>query len=159
MYKTCCFFGHRDAKLSQDELSELRSVVSDLIEKKGVRRFLFGGFGEFDEVCHLIVSDFVGVVSGVERIYCLEDRRYLMPYKRPPYLKEEDYEEFVYLDVRFESWYQRIYYRNLEMIDISDFCIFYVEKKQNSGAEKALRYAKTQKKDILNIAKEQSLGG
>ncbi len=37
------------------------------------------------------------------------------------------------------------------MIDDSDFVLFYVTEKENSGAYKAFKYAKSKKKNIINI--------
>lgn len=38
------------------------------------------------------------------------------------------------------------------MINQSDFIIFYVNNKENSGAYKAMRYTKKKKKSFINIA-------
>ena len=67
-------------------------------------------------------------------------------------MKEEDYEEITYLDLNFDYWYTRIYYRNCEIIDHSDYCVLCVdENAQFSGALKALEYAKRKKKEKENV--------
>ena len=81
----------------------------------------------------------------------MSDPRHVRINKRPKWLKTEDYEEFVYLDLQFEWWYQRIYYRNCAMIDRSDIVLFYVEERENSGAYKAYKYAKLKKKETINL--------
>ena len=58
----------------------------------------------------------------------------------------EDFEEFKYLDLDFDWWYQRICYRNCAMVDRSDIVVFYVEPRENSGAYKVYTYAKQKKK-------------
>ena len=71
-----------------------------------------------------------------------EDYKFIdRPKKRPVWLKQENYEDFIYLDLDFDWWYKRIYYRNCAMIDRSDIVVFYVEPKENSGAYKAYKYA------------------
>ena len=54
--------------------------------------------------------------------------------------------------MRYTGFYQRIYFRNCEIIDHSDYCVFCVdENAQFSGALKALEYAKRKKKEIENV--------
>ena len=68
-------------------------------------------------------------------------------------MKDEDFEEFIYLDLAFDWWYQRIYFRNVEMINQSDFVIFYVNRTAKSGAYKTFQYAKKIKKPFINLGK------
>ena len=67
-------------------------------------------------------------------------------------LTKKDYEEFIYLDMRYTGFYQRIYFRNIEMIEQSDFILFYVNNTENSNAYKTMQYAKRKKKTFINIA-------
>ena len=52
MNKTCCFFGHRTVNNRVDLQEKVSRLVEELI-KNGFSIFLFGGFGEFDELCYL----------------------------------------------------------------------------------------------------------
>ena len=70
--------------------------------------------------------------SAIKRVYCLHDERYLRERKRPQYLRAKAYEEFVYFPLSFDYWYQRIYYRNCEMIERSDYIIFYAKNRKDS---------------------------
>ena len=64
----------------------------------------------------------------------------------------QDYDDIVYLMPSFDGWYKSIYYRNCAMIDQSDYVIFFAQARQNSGAYKAYKYAKTKKdKQIVNL--------
>ena len=65
---------------------------------------------------------------------------------------DDEYEEFVYFSLQYDGFNKRIYYRNVEMIKNSDKIIFYVKNIENSGANKAMNYAKKLKKDFINIA-------
>ena len=105
----------------------------------------------FDDLCWKVVTKLKEKYPHLKRIYCLSDPRHQRISKRPKWLKDEDYEEFIYLDLDFDYWYQRIYYRNCVMIDRSDIIVFYVEEQENSGAYKAYKYAKQKKKSIINI--------
>ncbi len=122
-----------------------------LITKENVRLFYFGGFGEFDDLCHKIVSELKNKYPNIYRIFCLSDPRHQRLSKRPIWIKDEDYEEIIYLNLINDYWYKRIYFRNCEMIDRSDFVVFYVNHSERSGAYKALQYAIKKKKQIINI--------
>ena len=126
------------------------TLIEDLI-KKGFTVFLFGGFGEFDELCHKAVSRMKEKYPMIKRVYCLIEEKHLIAHKRPKYLRAEDYEEFTYFSPSFDYWYKRIYYRNCEMIEKSDYVIFYAENRKDSGAYKALKYATKCKKECINI--------
>lgn len=149
-YKTCSVFGHSKIEITNELEIKLFETCKELIEK-GYVYFYFGGFGMFDELCHKVVSKLKEINNHIKRVFCLSDPRHLRTSKRPIWLKNEDYEEFVYLDLEFDWWYQRIYYRNCAMIDKSDIVLFYIEERENSGAYIAYKYAKQKKKKIINL--------
>ena len=151
MIKTCSVFGHRIIEITKDLEDKLFQIFKNLIDE-GCEYFYFGGFGMFDDLCHKVVSKLKLRYSHIKRIFCLSDPRHLRINKRPKCLRNEDYEDFIYLDLDFDWWYQRIYYRNCAMIDKSDIIIFYVQERENSGAYKALKYAKQKKKFLINIS-------
>ena len=146
----CSVFGHSEIDITKELEDKLITTFEDLI-KQGCKYFYFGGFGEFDDLCHKVISKLKITYPQIQRIFCLSDPRHQRISKRPKWLKDEDYEEFIYLDLDFDYWYQRIYYRNCAMIDRSDIIVFYVEERENSGAYKAYKYAKQKKKSIVNI--------
>ena len=150
MIKTCSVFGHSTIEITKELESKLFEIMEDLI-KQGCEFFYFGGFSMFDELCHKVVSKLKETHNHIKRVFCLSDPRHLRISKRPKWLKSEDYEEFVYLDLEFDWWYQRIYYRNCAMIDKSDIVLFYAEERENSGAYKAYKYAKLKKKETINL--------
>ena len=117
----------------------------------GCRTFYFGGYGDFDALCHKIVTKIKDekTWSEIKRIYCVSQERYLR--KNVRYFKREDYDEIIYLIPSFEGWYKSIYFRNCAMIDQSDCIIFYAEPKEDSGAYKAYKYAKKKKTNRLSI--------
>ena len=151
--KVCAFFGHREVENKEETKEILRKKIADLISD-GYGVFCFGGFGEFDNICWEVVTELKENYPFLRRIFYLYDERHTRISKRPKYLKESDYEEFVYPDLEFDWWYQRIYYRNIEIIKKSDYIVFYITHTQNSGAYKAYQYAKRIKKSTCNIARE-----
>ena len=150
MVKNCSVFGHSKIEITKELEDKLFATFEDLI-KQGCKYFYFGGFGEFDNLCHKVISKLKANYPHIQRFYCLSDPTHLRVDKRTKWLKKEDYEEFVYLDLDFDWWYTRIYYRNCAMIDRSDVVVFYVEEKNDSGAYKAFKYAKQNKKIIVNM--------
>ena len=151
IHKICSFFGHREIEVTKELIKELKYKIEDLVVNENVVIFYFGGFGMFDELCWKVVTELKLNHHYIKRIFCLSDPRHLRVNKRPRNLRNEDYEDFIYLDLDFDWWYQRIYYRNVEMIKQSDFVIFYVKNTSNSGAYKAYQYAVRKKKNIVNM--------
>lgn len=148
--KTCSFFGHRHIEYSEEFMQSIESTVDELL-KKGVTSFYFGGFGDFDDYCHKAVTKARQNNLQIKRIYCLQDEILTNPKKRPKFLSDENYESFEYFPPEFEYWYKRIYYRNIEIIKRSDFSIFYIRNTENSGAYKALSYARRSKTTIIEL--------
>lgn len=150
IYKTCSVFGHSTIEITKELENKLFEILKNLTDK-GCEYFYFGGFSMFDELCHKVVSKLKETNNQIKRIFCLSDPRHLRASKRPKWLKSEDYEDFVYLDLEFDWWYQRIYYRNCAMIDKSDIVLFYAKERENFGEYKAMKYAKQKKKEMINL--------
>ncbi len=145
-----CFFGHRDTVITEP----LKKRVYESIEEditKGFDTFYFGGFGSFDELCYQVVTELKTTYTDIKRVYILTDRRHLQESKRPKYLKDGDYEDFVYICLPYDYWYTRLYYRNRAIIDQCDKSCFYVDHENDSGAYNALQYAIKKKKQVYNF--------
>ncbi|MBO5102576.1 MAG: hypothetical protein J6C13_00610 [Clostridia bacterium] len=145
--KICSFFGHREVNLTKSEIIKLKDLIITLVKEKGFNIFLFGGFGEFDALCLKLVTELKEEYPNIKRIYCLENEKYL----KKKYKLNNFYDEVIYLPVDFDYWYTRIYYRNIEIIKHSDLIVFYAEERKDSGAYKALKFAKSIKKPFINI--------
>ena len=143
---SCSFFGHRDFEPNNGLKQELCNLIEKLILEKDCKTFYFGGFGDFDCECYKIVSKLKEKYPYIRRIFCLPDKKHEKERKRPSWIQEYLCEEYVYLDLTYDYWYTRIYYRNCEIIKNSDFVIFYVNTNLNGGANKALNFAKKQKR-------------
>ena len=54
--------------------------------------------------------------------------------------------------MNYTGFYKRIYFRNCEIIDHSDICVFCVdETAEYSGAKKSPEYARRKHKEYINI--------
>lgn len=147
---SCSFFGHRDIIVTKELKEKLKTLIEDLIKNKEFNIFYFGEFGDFDDLCYEVVLELKSVYPQVEMIYVATDEKALTKHKKNG-LKFYDNETVFTLS--FTWWYQIIYYRNLAIIDNSDYVIFFVSNTKNSGAYKALQYAEKAKKQFFNIAK------
>ncbi len=149
---TCSFFGHRDIDISTELYEKTKTFINQVFQN-GCKNFLFGGFGDFDKLCYDIVTELkLTKDKSIQRIFCVPQERYLR--KRATFFNRDKYDDVVYLMPRFEGWYKSIYYRNIAMIDQSNFVLFYAQYRENSGAYKAYKYAiaKQNEKIILNLA-------
>lgn len=146
---TCSFFGHKDVSISQETKQILMSKIENLIKSKGCNIFYFGEFGDFDDICYKIVSELKVFYPKIERVYVATDEKAL---RKHIYNCQKSYERQIVFPLIFNWWYKIIYYRNIAIIDNSDYVIFYVTNTVNSGAYKALQYAKKTKKQFINIA-------
>jgi len=152
MKKICSFFGHKEIEINENLKIKLKEYIENLIQNEHFDMFYFGGFSNFDDLCWQIVTELKEKHNHIKRIYCLTDQRHLRPSKRPKWLKNEDYEDFIYLPLTYEYWVKRIYYRNCEMINSSNLVIFYITNTENSGAFKAMQYAQKKKIKFINFA-------
>lgn len=150
---SCSVFGHREIEVTYELKVGLKDIFIDLITNKNVCIFYFGGFGEFDKLCWQIITELKQTLfPNIKRIYVCENEIYVnRPRKRPKWLSNEDYEEIVFFALDFNYWYTRIYYRNIAIIEHSDYNVFYIRKTANSGAYKAYKYAKLKRKNVIKV--------
>ena len=73
--KTCAFFGHRDITITDTLLTVLKNEIEKAVSA-GCRIFLFGGFGDFDDLCHQMVCEFQKQRTDVsiQRIFCVPQK-------------------------------------------------------------------------------------
>lgn len=137
--KVCCFIGHRkidkDIRLTQ----RVRDVINDLIEYKGVTTFLFGSRSEFDDLCHEIVTDLQKNNLQIKRImYTCRSERAVKKEEKEDLEKSwskllkrnvtlKDYDGAIMIDRIWSAGKASYVERNQNMIDVSDFCVFYCD--------------------------------
>jgi len=149
---TLSFFGHSELEITDKLKEDLKNLIIKLITQENFGVFLFGGFGKFDELAWEIVTDVKKEYPYIRRVFVLTEEKHLNRLKRPKYLLDEEFEEFVFFPLQYNGFNKRIYYRNVEMIKNSDKIIFYVKNTENSGANKTMNYAKKLKKNFINLA-------
>ena len=148
--QTCSCFGHSDVDITDDLIARTRTEIDKAIES-GVRIFLFGGRSDFDDLCYDLVTEKKNTEPqlDIKRVFCFALDKHLR--KPPGWFVRKEYEALECPTKDFDYWYTSIYYRNLAMIDRSDIILFWVERRENSGAYKTYRYAVKMHKHIVNL--------
>jgi uncharacterized phage-like protein YoqJ len=135
--KACSFFGHRDTPQTEELKQKVSETVERLMVEEGADTFLFGSRSNFDELCHMVVTELKEKYPYIQRIAylckhetgCLVGEGAKMKQQikqltgRDVYVSE--YEDIRKSD-RVNSAGRASYVeRNQEIINISDFCVFY----------------------------------
>ena len=161
-FKTCSFFGHRDCKLSSDDIIRLRDTIEKLIIKHNVKEFLFGRESNFDRLSFNICLDIKMDFPEISLVYVRAKNEY----------PNKDFVDKI-LELYDDTYFPKSVHnagkycyikRNIDMIDNSDYCIFYYldrdysfskdffthkQTKTKSGTKIALEYAKKKSKEII----------
>ena len=153
--KVCCFIGNRKTQETEELRERLFENVENLIVEKEVDTFLLGSKSNFNSLCYEVVSKLKEIYPHIKRIFVRAEYPYI----------SEDYRKFL-LESYDDTYYPKsvlgagraVYVkRNYEMIDNSDYCVFYYNEKctpttRKSGTKIALDYAKDKKKQIFLLS-------
>ena len=126
MGKVCCFIGHRNVKKTTELKEKLTKTVCGLITENGVDKFLFGSKSNFDDFCQEVVKELREEYPHIRRVYV----RMYYPELGEPYIGYilRDFED-AYMPERIENAGVARYVEcNQEMIDGSDYCVFYYDE-------------------------------
>lgn len=164
--KVCCFIGHRKINKTSELRDDLLNKIEDLIINKNVNKFLFGSKSQFDDYCYKLVTELKGKYSHIQRVYV-----------RSAYPDINDFYEEYLLELYEETYFPEhirgsgkasYVERNQEMINKSDFCIFYYDEtylpprrknsrrdlfdyQPKSGTGVVYEYALKKKVTIINV--------
>ncbi len=161
--KSCCFIGHRNAKLSVEEVNYLKTIIINLINC-GVVRFLFGSKSKFNDSCFDIVEKLQETYKQIELVgYCCNSEHFCLKNEKEienaaskiigKTIKIKFYDKVVDKNCSGKGAYVL---RNQKMIDDCDICVFYYDLNYNptnfkSGTRLAFDYAIRKNKKIFNI--------
>ena len=135
--KRCCFIGHRTIEESEELFTLLRDTTKRLILEEGVRYFLFGSRSAFDDLCHSIVTEYQKEYPHIIRVAYTRRSEYAVKAEEKEKMerswasvlktegKLKDYDAEVQSDRVYSAGKASYVERNYEMIDDSDFCVFY----------------------------------
>lgn len=178
--KICCFFGHRQIKITEELKQTLKKTIEDLITKNNVLTFLFGSRSDFNYLCHLLVTQLKEKYPALKRIAytaksetCILEnesdkwRKIYLPIAKQKRQLLGVEEEYLH-KTKYTAGKADYIARNQAMINNSDYCIVYYDEdykpplkkgsKRNigcyqpqSGTSIAYHYAQQKKKIIINI--------
>ena len=180
MNKVCSFFGHRNVEVSDELKEKVKKIVEDLIVNHNVRTFLFGSRSNFNSLCHLVVTELKEKYPHIKRIaytckseVCvLESERVRLESIYSNLQKQEVHLLGVDKECEHKTKYvagrSSYIQRNYEMINDSDYSVFYYDEKYEpdmrkyskrsigyyqpkSGTALAYFYAKEKKKILINV--------
>lgn len=163
----CCFLGHREICETEELRAQLYASIKDLIINKKVDTFLFGSKSQFNTLCYALVTELKRGFPHIKRIYVRAE----FPVIRADYLAYllGHYEDTYYPEKLIGAGRSVYIKRNAEIIDKSNFCVFYYDeaylpKGRKSGTKIALDYAIKHKKVIfqfplLRIATQAGIKG
>lgn len=164
--KCCCFIGHRNAKATPELCSELKNTIMHLIKEKDVEIFFFGSKSRFDDLCLKIVTAIKQDYPNIKLVYVRSNYPYIEKCYRDYLL--ESYDDTLMPSKVKNAGKASYVERNQEMINASDFCVFYYNEEYKptlrkqyrnalstyqpkSGTKIAYEYAKQKEKEIINI--------
>ncbi len=168
-HKSCSFFGHRTIEINDILKEKIISTIEKLITKYKIQNFLFGSKSDFNDLCHLVVSELKAKYPNIKRIcYTCKSESFTLESDREHlekvYFKILNttihllgFEEEVEHKTKYSAGKASYIERNQAMINDSDFCIFYYDEnyipsaKTNSGTKTAYNYALQKKKNIINL--------
>lgn len=147
--KSCVFFGHRD--ITVDEYREdLKNILTDLIENKGVTQFYSGFRGYFDVFCSNLVYELKSRYPQIKNTMVLS---YMPKIPDDPdfaYELQKCFDDSVYLLERQIPKPYAILETNKCLVDKCDYIVAAVNR-HFGGAYAACEYALKRKKPIINL--------
>ncbi len=150
MFKTftVALFGHRCLDNSIAVFDKLKPVIKSLLKEKEYVEFLIGNNGDFDILAASCIKRAIKELSYGNSALVLVLAR---PKKNIEDL-EKYYHEVEFCDEALSAHYKNaITVRNCKMIDRADLVIAY-QNNATGGAFRAVKYAKSQNKEIINLA-------
>ena len=164
-----CFIGHRKIEITEELESSLFFTVQTLINN-GATTFVFGSKSEFNDLSLKVVTKLKEKYPYIKRVYVRAEYQHVDKFYEKYLLKS--YEETYFPSQINNAGKSSYVKRNYEMIDISNFCIFYYNEnytaparqktnssifsqqvKRQSGTKIAYQYAFKKKKQIINLYK------
>ncbi len=146
----CSFFGLRKLTYMYDEFfTEVLLAVLKIFEE-GCHTFYFSGKGEFNALCHKVVTFIKEEHENyvpVYRVLCLESEEDMQKLS----FSREDYEEVLLLSTVQDDGGAEAHPHDIAMINAADHVIALVEEKGVNRLHKAYKYAKKKNKDPVNL--------
>ena len=168
--KVCCFIGHRKIEKTPVLKEKLLNILESLITKENVINFFFGSKSQFDDYCYEIVTELKKTYPHIKRVYVRSAFQHIPDWYEDSLL--EHYEDTYFPEHMAKAGRASYVERNQEMINKSDFCVFYYDEnylpprrknsrrdlfdyQPKSGTGVAYDYAVKKKVEIINVFEPQ----
>ncbi|MBO5313353.1 MAG: DUF1273 family protein [Clostridia bacterium] len=149
--KACCFTGHRIIG-SDFKLDVLRRGIRYLIQQ-GIDTFIAGGALGFDTLCAIEVLSAKQEFPNIKlHIYAPCKNQCESWHSKDKQIYNDILAKADYVDIPDSNYYNGcMKERNYKMVDNSDYCICYLNKKR-SGTWQTYRYAVEKGLTVFNLA-------
>ncbi len=165
--KICCVFGHRKIEGEEELREKLEETFEKLIMYEGVKTFLFGSKGEFNDLCRKVLKEEKETFEFLKRVYVRDSGPYSDEfYAETPW---KDWEKSYFPERARNAGRAAYTQRNYDMIDKSEICVVYYKEdylpprrkrakrdvcdyQPKSGTALAYEYAVTKLRKIINLA-------
>ena len=151
---TCCFIGHKTIDKTEELKLKLVEIIEKLIVEKQVNTFLFGSKSQFNDLCLELVTEMKEKYPHIKRVYVRAEYPIINDNYETYVLKAYDH---TYYPEKIINAGKAVYVeRNCEMINNSNYCIFYYNEHSiptsgKSGTKIAFNYAVKQGKHIIKL--------
>ena len=165
--KVCCFIGHRKIAKSSELREKILNTIENLIVNENVNSFFFGSKSEFNDYCYEIATELKEKYPHIKRVYVRSAFQHIPDWYEDSLL--EHYEDTYFPEHMAKAGRASYVERNQEMINKSDFCVFFYDEnylpprrknsrkdlfdyQPKSGTGVAYEYAMKKKdKQVLNV--------
>lgn len=124
--KGCCFIGHRKIAKSSELREKIFNAIENIIVNENVINFFFGSKSEFNDYCYEIVTELKEKYPQIKRIYVRSAYEHIPDWYENGLL--EHYEDTYFPEHMSKAGKASYVERNQEMINKSNFCIFYYDE-------------------------------
>lgn len=124
--KGCCFIGHRKIAKSSELREKIFNAIENIIVNENVINFFFGSKSEFNDYCYEIVTELKEKYPQIKRIYVRSAYEHIPDWYENGLL--EHYEDTYFTEHMSKAGKASYVERNQEMINKSNFCIFYYDE-------------------------------
>jgi len=152
--KIYSFIGEDTIKVNNKLFNDIEHIIKSLIIDDSCYFFLFTGKGSFNNICHIVLSNFKKKYN-LNKIF----RTYYYEKKQDNIIsncfKDELFECLYYLN-NYDSWIPAKKNQIFEIVENSDKIFFYVDIIEKTYIYDAYKYAINLKKDFINLFKNKN---
>ena len=148
------FFGHSTLQEDEAIFSRIKEILSSYVATGEPITFYCGGYGDFDRICERACRLLKKEGADCEIVYITPYMTEAQQKKIGALIREGRYDSVLYPPLERVPLRFSILRRNEWMATEADLILAYV-RYGRGGAYRALTYARSKKKAIINLAEEE----